>query len=465
MNNNKKSVHLIFAIVMSCSVVGTFLQTALVVAIPKIMSEFQVPATTVQWLTSAYSLAMGIMIPATAFLMKRFKTRQLLLAGIVFYLIGLSCAALANTFTLLLIGRIIQALGAGLTVSLTQVVIIAIFPLNKRGSAMGIYGLAIGVAPVIAPILSGIIVDVYTWRLIFIIGLILMITNFIVAFRSMENVLPNEMVSFDLVSFLMSAIGFSALLVGLGNISQTDTLTTTVLLPIGIGIVALMLFVQRQLKSDMPFLEMRTFKNKKFRLAVIMSILLYMVMIATSTLMPLYLQEVKKMTATRAGIVMLPGSLLMAIISPIAGKVYDRFGIRILSIAGSVAMFIGCIGLSFVTETTPIAYIVVVYALRVLAISCVLMPLVTWGLGTLEQHHTSHGSALLTTLRTIAGAISAAIFVAIMSMASTGDTSVTESISARGIDVAFIGITILALFQMILAYRHVRDVKSEELIS
>ena len=446
-----RSKNLIFIIFISCSFVGTFLYTALAVALPGIAEDLNVTMSTGQLLVSIYSLTMGILTPISAFLIKRYKTRNLFLTAIVFYLIGLILASFTGSFVVLLAGRLMQAVGTGIILSLTQVIILTIFPAEKRGSAMGIFGLSTGLAPVIAPTLAGIIIDSYNWRYIFIIALVLMIIFFFVSLIAMRNVLDTEETEFDFISFFFCSVGFYFFLIGVGNISAEAGIIKTALFPVIIGTVLLFFFVKRQLKISEPFLDVRTFLNYEFRISVIMSCMVFIVLISTSTLMPIYLQQVKGLTATGSGLVMLPGSMLMAIVSPIAGKIYDRFGIRILSLSSSLFMVIGCLGLSFMDSSTPIVYIGIVYALRVLGITLTMMPLITWGLSTLISAHISHGSALLLTLRNIAGALGTALFAAIMQTFSKTGTGSEVFNDARGISMAFVGISIVAVVYLFMS--------------
>ena len=199
-------------------------------------------------------------------------------------------------------------------------------------------------------------------------------------------------------------------------------------------------------RLENPFLELRTFKNREFRLSVIMSMLLYAIMMGGSTLFPLYIQIVHGLSATKSGLIMMPGSLAMAAISPFAGKIYDKFGMRLLVVSGSAFMVFSCIATSFVGESTSIIYLTLMYVARLIAISLIMMPIVTWGMSTMDEKYTSHGTALLTSLRTIAGAVGSAVFVAIMAFV-TRVTSESDKITANafGINAAFIGISALAV--------------------
>lgn len=450
----KKTRDMIFIVLMISSIIGALLQTSLTTALPVIIADLQISATTAQWLTSAYALAMGIMVPATAFLLKRFKTKPLFLVGMGMYFCGLLFSATAAAFPALLFGRILQALGNAILLSMTQVVILTIFPIKQRGTAMGIYGLAVGAAPVLAPTITGIVIDHFNWRIIFWGSLCFVLVNIILAFFFMKNVMENEKQKFDMPSMLFSAVGFSGLLLGLGNLGSNQFFSLTIAFPLLIGILSLLVFVFRQLRLDTPFLELRTLKNKEFRLAVIMSMLLYAIMITGSTLFPIYIQIVRGLSPTVSGLIMMPGSMAMAFISPFAGKIYDKFGIRKLAVIGSTFMAISCIGLSFVGENTSIVYLILFYIVRLIAISCIMMPIVTWGMSTLDSKYMSHGTALLTSLRTISGAIGSAVFVAIMTfgtnLSNSGQTAVTAN--TFGIDAAFICISILSVIQFIVAF-------------
>lgn len=450
----KVTRNMIFTVLMISSIIGALLQTSLTTALPSIMEDLQISASTAQWLTSAYSLAMGIMVPATAFLLKRFKTKPLFLVGMGMYFCGLIFSATATTFLALLFGRTLQALGNGILLSMTQVVILMIFPIKQRGTAMGIYGLAVGAAPVLAPTITGIVIDHFDWHIIFWFALIFVLADMILAFFVMENIMENEKQKFDTVSMILSTVGFSGILLGIGNLGTNHLFSLTIGFPILIGLLSLFAFIYRQLHLENPFLELRTFKNKEFRLSVIMSMLLYAVMITGSSLFPIYIQIVRGLSATVSGLIMMPGSIVMAIISPFAGKIYDKFGIRKLAVIGSSFMAVSCIGVALVGENTSIPYLIVVYIARLISISCIMMPMVTWGMSTLDSEYTSHGTALLTSLRTISGAIGSAVFVVIMTYITniTSEAGKAVTANAFGIDAAFISVSVIAVLQFIIAF-------------
>lgn len=444
----KKKSNFLFAVLLTASIGASLLQTSLTTALPAIMQDLDISASTGQWLTSAYSLAMGIMVPATAFLMKRFSTRKLFFGAVFVFLAGTFLSFAAGNFTVLFAGRILQALGSGILLPMTQVVILTIYPPQSRGMAMGIYGLAVGAAPVVAPTLAGIIIDVWNWRMIFLIVFGILTVDLILAVKAMQNVTETEKLKFDFWSMLLCSCGFSALLIGAGNIGADSILY--VIVPLVIGILIMLAFIKRQCSSEKPFLELRIFSQKDYRMAVIISMLLYAVMMAGSTLFPIFIQNVMGKSAMVSGLIMMPGSLVMAAISPLTGKIYDRFGIRKLAIFGSLIMFISCLGVTFINAGTSVIYIAAMYILRLISIGCLMMPIVTWGMSMLPSETAVDGTALLTSLRTISGAFGAAVFVAIMSMFNHIFAAGSEY-SAVGFDIAFAGLTVIAAVQLICA--------------
>lgn len=452
MNLSKQARNMMFVVMLVGTIITSMLQTALSTALPTIMIDLDISATTAQWLTSAYSLAVGIMVPATAFLIRRFPTKRLFLGAISLFAVGLLLCATAASFPLLLIGRIIQAMGNGVLLSMLQVVILTIFPWEQRGAVMGIYGLAAGAAPVFAPTLAGIIIDIFNWHTIFWFALVIVALDILLALKFMRNVLETEKQSFDFFSMLLSAVGFSGLLIGLGNLGTAGFFSLSLGLPLLIGIVALVFFSLRQLHSEKPFLELRILKSKDYRLAIIISMLMYAVMMAGSTLIPMYIQLVRGFSATKSGLLIMPGSLTMALISPFAGRFYDKFGIRKLAILGSACLAISSLSFSFLGDNTPELFITFMYIVCLIAIGLIMMPIVTWGMSKIDQSNTPHGTALLTSLRTIAGSIGSAVFVALMTaatVASSGSTEVTAN--AHGMNVTYSYISIIAVVQFLLA--------------
>jgi len=439
---------LIFIVLTAGCILGSTVQTALNVALTPIMEEMQLAASTVQWLTSLYSLVMGVMVLSTAFLIRRVPSRTLFLVSVGSFTVGLLLSALAVNFPMLLAGRILQALGCGAMTSLTQVVILSIFPASRRGTLMGIFGLAVSAAPVLAPTIAGIVNDLWGWRVIFWGSLVLALLVWALGFATMRNLTETQKLRFDLPSLLLCAVGFVGVLLGLGNSGSHALLSWQVLGLLLVGLAALGCFVWRQLRLDTPFLNLQTFRNREFRLAVIASMLLYLGLMGASTLLPLYLQSIRGFSATTSGLVTMPGSLVTAALSLVAGRLYDKLGVRKLYLAGAIALVLGSAAMALMGAATPLAYIVAAFCLRQVGIGMLMMTSVTWGMSTLPKAQTSDGTALINSLRTMAGAVGSAVFVAVMTIAAGGSDTAAM---LHGAQIAFIGIAATTVVLLVLA--------------
>ena len=451
----RKRLLIFLNIVISC-IASSMLSTALTAALPAIVADLKISVTTGQWLTSGYSLAMGVMMPLTAFLITRFPTRRLYLAGLLLSISGLVVCVIAPNFSVMMLARILQAGGNGILTAMSQVLILSMFPAENRGSAMGWYGLSVGAAPVIAPTQEGIIVDCFSWRAIFVLSLAVMAAALGWALAVFENILETAPKRFDALSFLLSALAFTGVTLGVGNIGASS-FSIRVFFTLLTGVIAAILFTYRQLRLDEPFLNVRVLKSRSYALSVLGSMLLYFVMMGSSVIMPLYAQSILDLSATASGLIVLPGSLAMAAISPFVGRIYDRLGIRVLFIAGAGCLFAGCLGMLWITAQTPVLVAALLNVLRNVAIGCLMMPLVTWGTSCLSNGRTAHGTALLTSLRTISGAIGSAVFVGILTFASAfyADQKQADAMIA-GLNVTFLCMAAVAFLLLLIGIFRVK---------
>jgi len=444
-----KGRHAVFIILLVSSMVGSFCHTAFSTAIPVIMKDFQISVSDAQWLTSAFSLVAGIMLPATAFLIRRFPAKKLFFASMAVFGAGSLVAAMAPSFQVLMVGRILQALNSGIILSLTQVLTLTLYPPEKRGTMMGIYGLSVSVIPIFAPSLSGVIVDLVGWSIIFWVTVALSLIIILVGMKFMSSPLETEKQRFDTFSMALCAAGFGGVIIGLGNLSSNSIILIAA--PLAIGCLSLVLFAFRQLRMEKPFLDLRTLKNQEFRLSVIYSMLMYCTMMAGSTLLPVYMQSIQGYSATFSGLIGMPSSIVMAIISPFAGKFYDKLGIRKLLLVGSFLMLISCAGLCFLSINTSAIYISAMFCVRLLAIGLMMMPITTWGMSTMPSDSVANGTALLSSLRTISGAAGSAVFAVIMAAAAAGAGGTVAEAQLYGINFSFTGIAIVGLILFAMA--------------
>ena len=324
--------------VMTIMILGAFFtifnQTTMTVALPTLMEAFHIDAPTGQWLTTGYMLVNGVLIPVTGYLMQRFTTRQLFLSAMFIFLIGTIVSALAPNFPVLLTGRLIQAASTGIIMPLLMNVVLKLYPPERRGTAMGTVGLAIIFAPAIGPTLTGYVLDVLPWQTLFYGMIPFIIIIILCGFIFLKNVSEITESKLDTVSLILSTIGFGALLYGFSEAGGEGWTSIEVIVTLSVGVVAVGLFSWRQLVSERPFLDLRAFKYNMFTLTTIINCVITMVMYADMILLPLYLQNARGFTALEAGFLMLPGALLMGLLSPVVGKLFDHFGAKWLTVIG-----------------------------------------------------------------------------------------------------------------------------------
>ncbi|MFC4618701.1 DHA2 family efflux MFS transporter permease subunit [Camelliibacillus cellulosilyticus] len=404
--------------IVTVMILGAFVailnQTLMNVALPQMMHTFNITATTAQWLTNGYMLVNGILIPITAFLMERFTTRQLFISAMAFFAVGTLICGISPVFGLLIVGRIVQAAGAGIMMPLLTNVILAIFPVEKRGSAMGLIGVAMVFAPAVGPTLSGWIVEHYSWRLLFYIILPIAVFDIIVAFIYLKNVTKRTFPKIDILSIILSSFGFGGLLYGFSSAGNNGWGAPIVLGSFAIGAIALVLFIWRQLISKWPMLEFRVFKSSMFSLTTLINMIVTMAMFAAMLLIPIYLQDIRGFTPLQSGLLLLPGAILMGIMSPITGMIFDKVGARWLSVTGLAITVVTTYMFSRLTDATPYGDLIILYSLRMFGMSMLMMPIMTAGLNALPQRLNAHGTAMVNTIRQVSGSIGTAILVTVM---------------------------------------------------
>ncbi len=459
--SKKRRTLILINIIVSCTATS-LLSTALTTAITPISKEMGITVNTAQWMTSGFSLALGIVTPLTAFLIHRFKTKRLYILGIAVCLAGLFVSMFAPSFSVMMTGRILQACGNGILLSLAQVVILSIFPENEKGTAMGWYGLAVSAAPVVAPTIGGILIDVMSWRAIFGLSAVIMAAALIMSCIVFADVLETYEQKFDIASFAVSIFAFGGITLGIGNVSSIGIANIQTWLPLAVGIAAAAFFVYLQIKREVPFLNVKILKVKQYAVSVIGSMILYLVTMGSSVIMPLYVQSVMGYSATVSGLVTLPGSLASALFSPFAGKIYDRIGIKNLFLTGSVCMFLSCLGMSFLTLNTPLFVAALLNIVRCISITCLMMPLVTWGTSYVKPNLVADATALLTSLRTVAGAIGSAVFVGLMTTIETNSAlSYGESAGIHGMNMVYLMMSCFGVILFLIGTFLVKSKKSE----
>lgn len=422
----KKPPYAMIVLMFIGAFVALLNNTLLNVALPSIMKDFDVEASTVQWLTTGYMLVSGILVPASAFFITRIKNRTLFITALSIFTIGTALAAYAPTFAILLTARMIQAAGAAVLGPLLMNIMLVSFPIAKRGAVMGVFGLVMITAPAIGPTLSGWIVENWTWHVLFKMILPLSITILIIAIFKFRNVMDTRKVKLSYTSLVLSTIGFGGLLYGFSSAGTDGWGALDVWGTITIGAIALISFVIMQLNMKDPMLNFGVYKYPMFALASIISIIVSMAMFSGMILTPVYLQNIRGFTPLDSGLLMLPGAVIMGIMSPITGKLFDKFGPKVLAIIGLTIVTISTYFLSQLTTETTYTYLMIAYTIRMFGMSMVMMPIMTNGLNQLPMQLNPHGTAMNNTLQQISGAIGSAIMITIMTTRTKSASSGVE---------------------------------------
>ncbi len=432
MTEQKKPPYGIIAILFTGAFVAIFTQTLLNIALPSIMTDLKIEPSTAQWLITGYMLVNGILIPASAYFIQRYSNRSIFILAMSLFALGTLIAGLAPTFAVLLAARMIQASGSALMMPLLMNVILVAFPVERRGSAMGIFGLVMIVAPAIGPTLSGYIVEHYSWRVLFFIILPLALIPLALGIFKLKNLtFQNRELSLDKSSIVLSSLGFGGILYGFSAAGQNGWGDPFVIGTITVGVVSLVTFIFRQLKLKEPLLEFTIYKYPMFALSSAISIVVSMSMFSAMILMPIYVQTIKGISPIDSGLLMLPGALLMGVMSPITGKLFDKYGAKVLAIIGMSIVVISTYFFSDLSMETTYLQIMGIYTIRMFGISMVMMPVMTNGLNTLPMKAYPHGTAMNNTLQQVSGAIGSALLITIM---NTRTTSAAKDLTLSGAD-------------------------------
>ncbi|KRK94442.1 drug H+ antiporter-2 (DHA2) family protein [Levilactobacillus acidifarinae DSM 19394] len=420
---------LLFILMLLATLAGSLMQSTLGTALPTLMKKFEIDLNTAQQATTWFLLALAIMVPVSAYLVKRFPTKHLTLVTYCLLLGGICLTAFTPEkhamWTMFVIGRVIAAAAVGILMPLLQITILNIFSANERSLAMGLMGLVVGMSPAIGPTLTGWILDqshhfmgltlAASWQTIFYIPMVVLIIVLVLTPFIMRDVIPTEAtIHLDSLSLILSSFGFGLFLLGFTNVS-TDGWGDlwSVDAPIVTGLLIIGLFTWRQLTIPHPFLDLRVFKSWNFTITTITTIMAMMAMMGVEMMLPTYLQNVHGMTALDSGLTLLPGALFVGILSPIAGLLYAKAGIKRLAIAAFVVLIAGTIPFAFLTTSTPAIVITLMYTVRMIGVALALMPLTTAAMDALPQAQTTDGTAVNNTARQLASSVGVAVLTSV----------------------------------------------------
>lgn len=441
----------LFIVLLSGAFITILNQTLLGTALPSIMKDLQINESTVQWLQSIFMLVNGIMIPITAFLIERYTSRQLFLTAMSLFTVGTLICAVGPNFIVLLIGRVLQASGAGIMMPLMQTILFLLFPTEKRGTAMGLFGLVIAFAPAIGPTLSGVLIEHFPWRSVFYVILPIAVFNIIFAYFLLVNVTELTKPKLDKLSVILSTLGFGGLLYAFSIVSEIGWANATFIIILILSAVTMFIFIRRQLKLERPLLEFRVFSYPVFTLGTVLSMFVFAAMIATNIILPLYMQNMLHFTALESGLVLLPGAILMGAMNPVTGYLFDKFGGKWLARIGLFLLILTTLPFTQLTSDTSFTFLSVVNMFRMLTIAMVMMPMTTLSINQLPKHLIPHGTAMNNTFRQMAGSIGTALFITVMTVSAIPSEGVSGLI--HGVNISFVIAVIITGLAFVLSLR------------
>src|SRR5699024_9077579 len=405
---NQKTKILMILMMLFGGFFGLLNETLLTTALPSIMKDFQIDYTQVQWLTTAFLLTNGVVVPLSAMVIQRFSTRKVFLTAIFIFFIGTVIAGLSPNFSILLSARIVQALGSGIMMPLMMTTILDIFEPHERGKYMGTFGLVIGLAPAIGPTLSGVLVEYFDWRSLFHVVAPIAALTFIGALKFVKNVGTNRKVPVDILSITLSILGFGGLLYGTSSISRDGWNDPVVLATVIGGVILVTTFIIRQTRLKTPLLDFSVFKNSQFAVGLIIMAFTMVSMIGSETILPMFVQNIMQDTALQSGLILLPGAIVMGIMSVVSGFLYEKYGAKILALIGMTIVVITTSYFVIMDEQTSPAILATVYAIRMIGIALGLMPLMTHTMNQLSREMNAHGSSMTNTIQQISASIGTA---------------------------------------------------------
>ncbi|NDV00651.1 MDR family MFS transporter [Pseudoroseicyclus tamaricis] len=418
-------------LVITLLLVSTFTvilnETIMSVALPRMMDSLNVTASAAQWLTTAFLLTMAVVIPITGFLLQRFHTRQVFLSAMSFFSLGTLVCALAGGLPMLIVGRVVQAVGTAMMLPLLMTTVMNLVPPESRGKTMGNISIVISVAPAIGPTISGLILNYLHWRWMFWLVLPIGLFALVLGYMRLLNVTEPRKAPLDILSVILSAIGFGGLVYGLSTIGEgagAREAAMPVWLPLAVGAVVLAVFIWRQLTlgpKGRALLDLRTFKVRVFTVSVIMMALAMMSLFGMIILLPIYMQNVLGLAPLTSGLLLLPGGLIMGLLAPIVGRLFDRIGARKLVVPGAIIVSCALWLMSTFGIETPIAVVLGGHVILSVGLALLFTPLFTSSLGSLPAEFYSHGSAVIGTAQQVSGAAGIALFVSVMAVRAQGE--------------------------------------------
>ena len=455
MNENKNSGMATLIIFVIAAAILSAAQSVVTTGISGIMTDFNVSSTTAQWIYSSFLLVLGVMIPLSAFFMRRFKVKTIFMVSSLIFLIGAIVSFIAPNIEILVFSRVLQSIGAGILLPITQIVLFKVIPEEKWQVFMGLFGFIIGIVPALAPTLGGFIIDSYGWRYIFLIFAIMIAVLMVVAFVVIKLEFETGPYPLDISSLVFCILACVGIMFGFSNIANNGLDLVWVILPIVIGAISLIIFTKRQFNIKTPLVDLRALKNKFFFFGTLFSAILYFTMCGLYVILPLFVQSVDSYSATTAGLIMLPATIVMIIFNFIGPVLANKFGVRKILVLSCIFTVVGYLLMMTYDSKSDVMYMTLTQIVRAIGAGLGLMPSVTWTIAVVSGD-VEDATAINNTVRQIIGAIGSAVAAVLMSLFAGGVVGHNQ-ISVNAFNQTSLVMAILGVVMLVIVIIYIKD--------
>lgn len=406
---------LVVKLLVAATFVAILNETTMTNAMPRLMDDFGITERGGQWITTIFMLTMAAVIPVTGWFLQRVTTRTVYATAMSLFTAGTLLATVAPTYEVLLGARTIQAAGTAMLMPLLMTTLMTVVAVQDRGRVMGQVTLAMSCAPALGPAVSGVLLELGSWRLIFVAVLPIAVFVGTVGMRHLENVGEPKEIPISWSSVVLAAAGFATFVYGVSQIQLDAWQRPVAIAAIGALLIAVFAALQVRLqKTTGPLLDLRALRHRNFSLSLALMAAGFMAFIGVMVLLPVYLQNLRGLSEFETGMLVMPGGLAMGLLGPQVGKVYDRLGARPLVIPGSIALVALLVVYSRIDAATAYWLILLIHVALMVCLSSVFTPVFTVALGDLPADLYSHGSSILGTLQQAAGAVGTALLIVVL---------------------------------------------------
>ena len=455
MNKNLDSGMSTLIIFIIAAAILSAAQSVVTTGLSGVMADFHISSATAQWIYSSFLLVLGVMIPLSAFFIRRFKIKTIFIVSLLIVVIGAIIAFMAPNIEILVFARVLQAIGAGILLPITQIVLFKVIPEEKWQVFMGLFGFIIGIVPALAPTLGGLIIDSFGWRYIFLIFAVMTVVLMLVAFVLIKLEFETGHYPLDISSLVFCILACVGIMFGFSNIANNGLDLVWVIIPIVIGIISLIIFTKRQFNIKTPLLDLRALRNKFFFFGTLFSAILYFTMCGLYVILPLFVQNVNGYSATISGLILLPATIVMIIFNFIGPVLANKFGVRKILVISCIFTIVGYLLMMTYNSGTNVTYMILTQIVRAIGAGLGLMPSVTWTIAVVSGD-VEDATAINNTIRQIIGAIGSAVAAVLMSLFAGGVVA-HNHMSIYAFNQTSLVMAILGVISLVIVIIYIKD--------